>query len=108
MVSGSHDGLFSYFGLEPLEYGQLMTMMYLKVSLSDYLSLFNARTRSWMWSRAPSNIVLGAGAFATLMATFLSLFWPFGSSMMSIAPRLITFVWVYTICWSLLQDVGKI
>merc|ERR1711907_396865 len=33
----SHDsnGYFAAMGLAPLEYGQLMTMMYLKVSLSD-------------------------------------------------------------------------
>lgn len=105
--SGRPESLFGALGLEPLEYGQLMTMMYLKVSLSDYLSLFNARTRSWMWSRSPSPAVLGAGALATALATLLSAYWPFGSQMMSISWPLILTVWAYTLVASFFQDVSK-
>ena len=83
-------------------------MMYLKVSLSDYLSLFNARTRSWMWSRPPSNAVLGAGAFATAIATLLSLSWPFGCGMASIPVELVLFVWLFALASSLVQDVAKV
>ena len=28
--------------------------MYLKISLSDYFSVFNSRTKGWLWTRAPS------------------------------------------------------
>jgi len=106
--SGSKGSMFHHLGLPALTFGQLMTMMYLKVSLSDYLSLFNARTRSWMWSRRPSYIVVVAGMFATTVATGLSLYWPFGSGMEGIPPSLAAWIWVYTIVCSLLQDLAKV
>jgi len=91
-----------------LSYGQLMAMMYLKVSLSDYLSLFNARTRSWLWSRKPSGIVVGAGLFATVVATALSIYWPFGSQMEGIPPLLALYIWGYTLIAALFQDMAKV
>jgi len=108
MNSNFVGGWFDTLGIPPLEYGQLMTMMYLKVSLSDYLSLFNARTRSWMWSRPPSSTVVVAGIFATTVATLLSIAWPFGCGMASIPPELALIVWVYTVGFAFLQDAAKV
>merc|ERR1711998_586489 len=105
--SADEKGYFGRLGLSPLEYGQLMTMMYLKVSLSDYLSLFNARTRSWMWTRVPSTTVVAAGALATAAATLLAVAWPFGCGMDSIELDLVAFVWAYTLLASLVQDAAK-
>ena len=83
-------------------------MMYLKISLSDYCSVFNSRTRSWCWSRKPHNVVIGAAMLAVTAATFLSAYWPFESGMKGIGWDLILFVWVYVILWSLLQDAIKV
>ena len=55
--------------------------MYLKISLSDYGSVFNSRTKSWCWTKAPSVEVVGAAFVAVLAATILSAYWPFGNRM---------------------------
>ena len=50
------------FGLGNLSYGQITTAVYLKVSVSDFLTLFSSRTGgNWFWSSRPSSILFGAG-----------------------------------------------
>jgi len=95
-------------GFEALNYGEIQTMMYLKISLSDYGSLFNCRCKSWMWSRAPSRIVVGACLLSVSCATIFAAYWPFGAGMKSIKWPLIGFVWAYVIVWSVIQDVFKV
>ena len=60
-----------------LSYGQIIAMMYLKISLSDWWTIFAARTQDWCWTRAPSKIVASAALFATLTSTYFSVTWPF-------------------------------
>merc|ERR1712195_146779 len=106
-AAGGTSGLCA-FGIGAMEYGEIQTMMYLKISLSDYCSVFNSRTKSWCWSRAPSREVIGAALVAVTAATFLAAFWPFGAGMKEIKFRAILFVWFYSIVWSFIQDAGKV
>ena len=81
-LDGADDeGGLAWFGLGGLKYGEIQTVMYLKISLSDYGSVFNSRTRSWFWTRAPASQVVYAALFAVLSATVLSAYWPFGAGM---------------------------
>jgi H+-transporting ATPase len=50
-------------------------MIYLKISLSDFLTLFSARTRIWFWDRRPGFALGAAAIFATAMSTIFSLVW---------------------------------
>ena len=59
--------------------------MYLKISLSDYFSVFNSRCKGWMWTRAPSVVLVGAFILATFASTMLSVYWPFGNGMEGIS-----------------------
>lgn len=52
-------------------------MMYLKISLSDWWTIFAARTQSFFFTRAPSKIVFAAASVATLASTGLAVRWPF-------------------------------
>jgi H+-transporting ATPase len=54
---------------------EVRTMIYLKISLSDFLTLFSARTRIWFWDRRPGFALGIAAVFATTMSTILSLIW---------------------------------
>ena len=56
---------------------QVVAMMYLKISLSDWWTIFAARTQSFFFTRAPSKIVLAAASAATLASTALAAKWPF-------------------------------
>lgn len=50
-------------------------MIYLKISLSDFLTLFSARTRIWFWERRPGYALGVACIAATSTSTLMSLFW---------------------------------
>ena len=50
-------------------------MIYLKISLSDFLTLFAARTRTWFWERRPGYALGVACLAATFSSTMMSLFW---------------------------------
>jgi len=51
-------------------------MMYLKISLSDFLTVFAARTRKPFFSRRPGNLLMLAACFAMGVSTLFSLYWP--------------------------------
>eukprot|EP00927_Polykrikos_kofoidii_P085518 TRINITY_DN9327_c1_g1_i1.p1 TRINITY_DN9327_c1_g1~~TRINITY_DN9327_c1_g1_i1.p1 ORF type:complete len:909 (+),score=223.15 TRINITY_DN9327_c1_g1_i1:174-2900(+) len=93
-------------GLPMLTYHEVQTVMYLKISLSDYVSVFNSRCHSWMWSRAPGFIVLVAACFAMLFATVLSLVLPPGMAPIDVPTAI--FIWVYVIVWAFIQDAVKV
>lgn len=100
-------------GFNSLSYGQVITIMYLKVSLSDFMTLFSARTGvDPFFSTAPSAIVSGAGMLAVTASTLIALFWPFhedgpdAGAPISIA--ICTFVWIYCIVWFFIQDAIKV
>lgn len=52
-------------------------MMYMKISLSDFLTVFAARTRAPCYSRAPGGLLFVAATFALGCSTLLSAYWPF-------------------------------
>jgi H+-transporting ATPase len=66
---------FDAFGINTFSYGEVLTIMYFKVSLSDYLTVFAARTHSWFWSRKPGKALAIAFVFATTVSTIFSAWW---------------------------------
>jgi len=70
--------LFQTLGLPTnMAYGQIVTMIYLKVSLSDFLTLFSARTNPGpFWSHRPGTLLFGAAMIALGLSTTLACVWP--------------------------------
>merc|ERR1719253_2442729 len=56
-----------------LPYEQVTTIMYLKISISDFLTLFAARTRGPFYSRAPSPPLVSAFVVTTMMYLKISI-----------------------------------
>ena len=114
--SRNPDSAWRGMGLPYIEtYGQLMMAMYLKISVSDFLTVFAARTRGPFWSRAPGTLLFAASLVATVSSTIISLNWPEGRGsaggnepMESIGSALTAVVWFYDIVWFLLQDLIKV
>ena len=116
-------------------YNQVQTMMYMKISLSDFMTVFAARTRKPFYSRAPGGLLLCAASFALGCSTVLSAYWPFpelkplewsllGYVRAKHSPAqpppllrhsLLTIcfvvyvqqIWLYCAAWFLLQDIMK-
>jgi len=110
--------LFQKWGIGGLRYGQITTVMYLKVSISDFLTLFSARTHDgFFWSTTPSTILIVAGLFALFLSTLLACVWPEeeleqGEYVMGLAlapPKAMAlYVWLFCIFWWFVQDGAKV
>jgi H+-transporting ATPase len=105
--SHNEQGHWRAAGLPPLTIEQVKTIVYLKVSLSDFLTLFAARTRGFFCAHAPGGKLVAAAALAMGVSTCLSLTWPFGDELVAISPGVCALVWAYVLAWWLLQDAAK-
>ncbi|PSC73000.1 p-type h+-atpase isoform C [Micractinium conductrix] len=76
--SPNSGSLFQKWGLPVPYYGKLVTMIYLKVSLSDFLTLFSARTEGPFWSMRPGKLLMSAATVALSLSIVLACVWPEG------------------------------
>jgi hypothetical protein len=99
-------------GLRDLEYSEIITGMYLKVSLSDFLTVMSARTDSFFFERRPGYLLMGAFAMATGASSLLACFWPFDVSpdmnMSPLGGGWTVATWVYCLLWFIGQDMAKV
>jgi len=119
-----------------LSFGEIRTLMYLKISLSDFLTVFAARTKGFFWERRPGYALLIAFITATSISSILSLEWflpaekadkidwnknadeKFDSdiqvtvqdavNMTKITGGTVGAVWIYCLAWAFLQDLAKV
>jgi H+-transporting ATPase len=108
---------FQIIGIGGLSYGQITTSIYLKVAVSDFLTLFSARASDdWFWTTEPAPILLYAGCFALASSTILACVWPdsypdeiytLGLEMRGFS-LLPIFIWLYCIAFWFLQDAAKV
>jgi H+-transporting ATPase len=117
LARGSADFIGRAFGENGLyvTWMEARTIMYLKISISDFLTLFSARTRTWFWERRPGYALGVACIVATGSSTILSLFWEdiVGRSedayMKGLKGGLACLsTWVYCILWFFAQDICKV
>jgi H+-transporting ATPase len=110
--SWNASGVFQQLNLAGLSYGQITTSIYLKVSVSDFLTLFSARTGdNFFWSSQPAPILIGAGVFALSISTILACVWPAsymdGIYTLGLAYHdpyyLPVLIWVYCLVWWIIQ-----
>ncbi len=87
------------------------------MSISDFLTLFSARTGdNFFWTTAPAPILMGAGFIALTISTILACAWPSGDSdgvyAMGLGRRkpytLALYIWLYCIVWWFIQDACKV
>lgn len=99
-----------------LEFKELRTLMYMKISLSDFLTVFSGRCRGFFFERRPGYALSCAFVFATGASTLLSVFWFFSDKksdenpdpMKSIALKTCLTIWVYNLLWFVAQDIAKV
>ena len=74
--SPSEGSVFRGLGIGALPYGKVTTMMYLKISISDFLTLFSARTHEdFFWTSRPHPVLLGGGCIALSISTSETMAW---------------------------------
>jgi len=114
--SWNPNGWFAAFGIGGLSYGHITTIIYLQVSVADFLTLFSARSEGFFWETRPAPILLGAAAVALGLSTALAIGWPTGTldgvhiDGLGRHPKQLLFLWVWCYClvvW-LVQDCAKV
>merc|ERR1711998_196411 len=64
-------------GLGGISYGKITSSIYLKVSVSDFLTLFSARAGGdWFFMVKPAPILLVGAMIALSCSTCFAMFWP--------------------------------
>ncbi|KAG5179697.1 H+-exporting ATPase golden alga [Tribonema minus] len=106
--SHNPNSVFAKWGIENVEYEQIVTMMYLKVSLSDFLTLFASRNRGPFWEVKPGKLLMCAFLVAVGLSTTIACTWPFGEGAEKINSQICGLVWIYCLIWFLIQDLGKV
>jgi hypothetical protein len=115
--SWNPNSIYQRVGIGPITYAQVSTSIYLKVSISDFLTLFAARTGgSPFWATKASPILIGGACFALSLSSILSITWPNavtdGVLVIGLGyrnpPWLPVFIWIYCIIWWFIQDFAKV
>eukprot|EP00388_Colpodella_angusta_P042116 GDKK01055288.1.p1 GENE.GDKK01055288.1~~GDKK01055288.1.p1 ORF type:complete len:916 (+),score=222.07 GDKK01055288.1:49-2796(+) len=111
---------FERLNLPRVKQGQIVTMIYLKVSISDFLTLFSARTGAdFFWSYRPSMILFVGAVMSLTISTIVASAWPAGkmddieslglSRSDDINGQLMPlWVWLYCLFWWFVQDFVKV
>ena len=117
LESWQEGSLYQVIGLGGISYGQITTSIFLKVAVSDFLTLFSARAgENWFWTSQPAPILLGAGALALSASTILACVWPMsrpdGIPTLGLERKvpysLPIYIWLYCLVWWLIQDAVKV
>ena len=114
--SWNPSGLIQKLGMNGVTYGQITASIYLKVSVSDFLALFSARTRDcFFWKIKPGPLLLAGGIVALSLSPLLSIVWPDSEQGHNIPASglhnnmgLFGFVWIYCLVFWLIQDIAKV
>eukprot|EP00026_Physarum_polycephalum_P001399 Phypoly_transcript_01400.p1 GENE.Phypoly_transcript_01400~~Phypoly_transcript_01400.p1 ORF type:complete len:1065 (+),score=187.59 Phypoly_transcript_01400:116-3310(+) len=116
LTSWDQHGVFHGLGLGGLRYGQIVNVLFLKVAVTDILTLFSSRTaHQFFFQRKPHPILLGCTTFALCISTTLSLVWPEGK--LDEVPvhglgyehqKIALWVWIYCIVVFFIQDCVKV
>ena len=112
LSSWQEGSVYQLIGLGGISYGQITTSIFLKVAVSDFLTLFSARAgEEWFWTSRPAPILLAAGALALGTSTAFACVWPRSKpdgiptvGLHRQSPHILpVFIWAYCIFWWIIQ-----
>lgn len=119
MDAENRSQFFESFGIHTFAYGDLLTVIWMKVAIQDFLTVFSARTNSFFFTRKPGKLLTAAFCLATTVASFFAVYWFLNFSgatgesgdipeMKGIPWRVAGFIWLYDLVWFIIQDTTKV
>jgi H+-transporting ATPase len=115
--SWDEGSMMKKLGLGGLSYGKITSSIYLKVSVSDFLTLFSARAGGdWFFMVKPAPILMVGAMIALSCSTSAAMFWPKSypdgiqtEGLVESAPYMLeAFVWCWSLGWWLVEDAAKV
>merc|ERR1712070_199595 len=115
--SWDQGSMMRQLGLGGISYGKATSSIYLKVSVSDFLTLFSARAGGdWFFMVKPAPILLGGAMIALSCSTCFAMFWPKSypdgiqtEGLVESPPYMLeVFVWSWSLSWWLAEDAAKV
>jgi len=115
--SWEKDSMMRQLGLGGISYGKITSSVYLKVSVSDFLTLFSARAGGdWFFMVKPAPILLCGAMVALSCSTCFAMFWPKSfvdkiqtEGLVRSPPYMLeVFVWAWSLSWWLAEDAAKV
>ncbi|OMJ72870.1 hypothetical protein SteCoe_28588 [Stentor coeruleus] len=118
LANMAHGGtpFLNALGFDRWRYGEVMTMIFLKICISNFLTVYSARCKSWFFTRTPGKFLAISTCCSMILTTILSCYWYLnfstgGSSsipdMNSISWSIAGYVWVCNIIVFIAQDIAK-
>merc|ERR1712028_268545 len=115
--SWDENSMMRQLGLGGISYGKITSSIYLKVSVSDFLTLFSARAGGeWFFMVRPANILLAGACVALTSSTMFAMFWPKSfpdgiqtEGLVESPPYMLeVFVWTWSLMWWFVEDASKV
>merc|ERR1711907_713120 len=115
--SWDENSMMRQLGLGGISYGKITSSIYLKVSVSDFLTLFSARAGGdWFFMVRPAKILMVGACIALTSSTTIAMFWPLSmpdnietEGLVRSPPyTLEAFVWAWSLSWWLAEDAAKV
>lgn len=109
--------LLSNLNIPILTYGEVLNAVFLKVSVSNYLTIFSVRCRGFFLFNFPGKSVFIMGFVSLLVTTLVSKYWflnlqPKNSvviaNLASLPWKLVFLIWFFDVVVFVLQDIIKI
>ena len=99
----------NYANAKPTQSTMIVGIIYLQVSITGQMVIFNTRTRSWFWTTRPSYFLMGAFVIAQIVATIIAVYayWPF-TQLSPIGWGWAAVTWVWSLVWWFPLDIPKI
>merc|ERR1711935_988679 len=115
--SWDQNSMMRQLGLGGISYGKITSSIYLKVSVSDFLTLFSARAGGdWFFMVKPAPILLCGAMIALSCSTCFAMFWPKSfpdgiqtEGLIESPPYMLeVFVWTWSLVWWFVEDAAKV
>merc|ERR1712014_181243 len=115
--SWDQGSMMKRLGLGGISYGKITSSIYLKVSVSDFLTLFSARAGGdWFFMVKPAPILMVGAMIALSCSTCAAMFWPKSypdgiqtEGLVRSPPYMLeVFVWCWSLTWWLAEDAAKV
>jgi H+-transporting ATPase len=111
------NAVLDYLSLPCMSYEEVLTGVFLKISISNYLAIFSVRTKNMFFMSFPGTAVACASILALISTTLISKYWNLnlqpinGVVVASLSPvswKIVFVIWVFDFTIFVVQDFVKV